>query len=1725
MNIFEFRNQLIENYQKYVRSFIEIRDERIRKEVERNWQEGFLWPDPLIQLNPSFEPGESIEELVNQQVLHQKCGQIFRIKKDVNDLGKTLRLHKHQSEAIKIAQTGANYVLTTGTGSGKSLAYIIPIVDFVLKHGSGKGIKAIIIYPMNALANSQFQELTKFLKYGFTEGREPVTFEKYTGQEDEEKRVQIIANPPDILLTNYVMLELILTRPNERQLVRAAVGLKFLVLDELHTYRGRQGADVAYLVRRVREMLSAEEMQCIGTSATLASEGSFPEQQAQIAEVATKIFGAPIKPEHIIGETLTRLTPDKDLNDPEFIQQLRERILTPEIQLPTTFEEFRHDPLAIWIESTFGVRREPNSGRLVRVPPRNITGEQGAAQELHKLTGVPLEQCVRAIQEGLLAGYACEPNPDTGFPPFAFRLHQFIGKGETVFASLENERNRYITLKGQQFVPGDRTKLLYPIVFCRECGQEYYSVQKISEDEPKYSRWAPRNPGDRIQDVDGEVGYLYMNSKNPWPENLRDLIERLPDEWLEERDGKIVIRKERRKLLPENLKLAPDGTPSEDGIDCTYIQAPFRFCLHCGAAYSIRQKKDFPKLATLSSEGRSTATTILTLSAIRYMQKENLFSPQARKLLSFTDNRQDASLQAGHFNDFVQVGLLRAALYRALEEAGEKGLRYDEIAEHVFDALDLPQENYAQKPDVRFKALDDTRQALKNVFGYRIYADLRRGWRITSPNLEQTGLLEVHYQSLDELARAEDLWEKSHPVLRDASPQDRMYILKVLLDFMRRELAIRVNFLDRNFQERIKQQSQQFLKWPWAIDEDEKPIYSAILYPRSRRKKDYQGNVYLSPRGGFGLFLKRARKLAISSGVLNSEDVQKIICELLENLRRAGIVHVVDEPRTPDDVPGYQLDASAIIWKAGDGSRAYHDPIRVPNESALGGRTNPFFVKYYKDIAFELKNIEAREHTAQVPYEYRVKREEKFKKGELPVLFCSPTMELGVDIAELNVVNMRNVPPTPANYAQRSGRAGRSGQPALVFTYCSAGNSHDQYFFKRPQLMVAGAVTPPRLDLANEDLVRSHIHAIWLAQSGVDLGKSLKEILDVNGEHPTLSLNSEIKFQIRSPGVKSQAFLHAKRVLYTVLDELKQSDWYYDEWLEDVLNNIENSFEKACERWRTLYRSALSLAKAQDKIIRDASRSPEEKERAKRVRGEAESQLRLLTEIENVVQSDFYSYRYFASEGFLPGYNFPRLPISAYIPGRRVKQQDEFLSRPRFLAISEFGPRAIVYHEGSKYIIHKVMMPLEDNGGFSTIRAKICDHCGYLHPVTDGDGPDLCEVCHTMLPPAFTNLFRMQNVSTRRRERISSDEEERMQLGYEMLTGIRFVQHGAGYSYQIAEVLWQDKTIVTLKYGNTATIWRMNLGWRRRKIKSQYGFLLDVDKGIWEKNEALEDNDAEDVLSNRVQRVIPFVEDRKNCLVLEPAEMLSIQQMATLQAALKNAIQVVFQLEDQELAAEPLPDHKNRRKILFYEAAEGGAGVLRQLVSDAQAMREVAAKALEICHFNPDSGEDLRRAPKAREDCEAACYNCLMSYGNQWDHELLDRLLIRDILMQLKDATMRISPVSMSPEEHLDRLKRLCGSDLERQWLDFLYKHNYRLPSKAQPLISACKTRPDFIYEKERVVVYIDGPHHLFHQRRERDRMQEECLEDRGYRVIRFGQFDDWEKIIKQYPSVFGSGK
>ncbi len=1724
MDVFDLRDELIREYGSYVTSFIRILDPRIRSCVDEAIGQGLLWPEPLIQLNPAFESGVWIDELVDRGVLHAACARIFRTKSGGDPHGRGLRLHRHQEDAIEAAREGRNYVLTTGTGSGKSLAYIIPIVDAVLREGGGRGrIRAIVVYPMNALANSQEGELSKFLRIGCDEGREQVRFARYTGQESQEERDRIMAAPPDILLTNYMMMELILTRPKESRLIAAAKDLRFLVLDELHTYRGRQGADVAMLVRRVREATHAARLQHIGTSATLAGPGTFDEQRAEVARVATLLFGSPFEPRDVIGETLRRATRERDAADPSFAADLRARLVGG-AEPPASAAAFLADPLASWIESTFGLRKERGTDRLLRARPRSIRGESGAAPELARLTSLPPEDCAGAIRDCLRIGHSLH-RPDTRSPIFAFRLHQFISRGDAVYASIGPEDTRYLTVHAQRTTPDSQHDILLPLCFCRECGQAYYSVSRrngaLKDGAPP--PFEPRELSDDRRTEDRQAGFLYLSATDPWPDDTATRNERLPDDWLEERRGVMRIRDTQEDHVPRALAVAPDGRESADGVRCWFVPAPFRFCLACGVTYEGRQRSDFGKLGTLGSEGRSTATTILCLELIQSLRNDTALPAEARKLLSFTDNRQDASLQAGHFNDFVEVALLRSALFRAARDAGPGGLRHDVLPQAVFDALGLPIEAYAPDPEVKYQRLDDTRHALRNVLGYHLYLDLRRGWRLTSPNLEQCGLLEIRYLSLDELAADESVWSGRHAVLAAAAPSLRSHVAKVLLDHMHRELAIKVDYLNPRVQEQIRQQSSQHLVPPWALDENDTLAKASIVFPCAETKGKPEGAIFLSPRGGFGQFLRRRETFGRSEPRLTLAETETILCDLLDALRIAGLVEVASRASSMTDVPGYQVPASAMVWVAGDGSRPFHDPIRVPRLPEGGSRTNPFFVRFHETTAAALTHLEAREHTAQVPSDLRMEREDRFRRGHLPILYCSPTMELGVDIADLNAVNLRNVPPTPANYAQRSGRAGRSGQPALVFTYCSGGSPHDRYYFKRPEDMIAGAVATPSIDVANEDLLRAHVQAIWLAETGQDLQSSLADILDVGTDTPTLRLLDSVRDHLAQDGAVRRAAARSRRVLDSLADDLRRADWWTERWLEDQLAHVLLRFDEACDRWRELYRAALDQTKAQNRIIQDASRTPADKASAQRLRREAEAQLSLLADRQSVAQSDFYSYRYFASEGFLPGYSFPRLPLSAFIPARRKtrSERDDFVSRPRFLAISEFGPRSIIYHEGARYEINRAILPVGDED-IATGRAKLCPACGYLHPIREGDGPELCETCAAPLAPPLSSLFRLRNVSTKRRDRITCDEEERLRFGFELQTAIRFADNDGRPRCVSASARYGDRTLATLRYGQAATLWRLNAGRRRRSEGGQPGFMLDLERGYWAADRDDSGDADTDPMSARRARVIPYVEDHRNCLLFSPAGAFPPAVIASLQSALKGAIRTLYQLEDSELAVEPLPTAADRRLILLYEAAEGGAGVLARLIDRPESLAGVAARALELCHFEPATGKDQKRAPRARENCGLACYDCLMSYSNQPDHPLLDRHSIRDLLLDLSRAAVLVSPSERSRAEHLDHLLRQTGSDLERRFLRFLETHHLRLPSAAQFLVEACRTRPDFSYADSQTLVYIDGPPHEYPDRQARDRRQTGCLEDLGYTVIRLADESRWPEAVAAFPGVFG---
>jgi len=463
-------------------------------------------------------------------------------------------------------------------------------------------------------------------------------------------------------------------------------------------------------------------------------------------------------------------------------------------------------------------------------------------------------------------------------------------------------------------------------------------------------------------------------------------------------------------------------------------------------------------------------------------------------------------------------------------------------------------------------------------------------------------------------------------------------------------------------------------------------------------------------------------------------------------------------------------------------------------------------------------------------------------------------MELGVDISQLNAVYLRNVPPTPSNYAQRSGRSGRSGQPSIVIAYCGFRSPHDQYFFKNPEKMVSGVVDPPVLDLGNEELILSHLHSVWLAETGQKLNESIAGILDRNEEK--LPLLPELVQTMNTEAVHRRTHLRAQHILGALHDDLtpERAPWFSPEWLDRVMRRTFRDFDSALDRWRTLFLSTQGQMNRSHAVTSNPAASKKDRDEAKLRYDEANSQMNILLASSDALNSDFYTYRYLANQGFLPGYNFPRLPLLAYIPGKRERTgQNVFLARPRFLALSEFGPNSLIYHEGSHYRVHKVILGVREEEGtgkkenLPVHRLRICPVCGYGHFDHEIE-VERCVSCGELLSGGrfLTNLYRIENVSTRRLDRITSDEEERERQGFELITTFQFSRSDNAQNLIRAEIFDEEGEILSLTFSHSSRISRLNLGRRRRKNPEIFGFPIDLRSGQWKKNEDEPEANPED---------------------------------------------------------------------------------------------------------------------------------------------------------------------------------------------------------------------------------------------------------------------------------------
>jgi len=1669
-SVFDLHEEVMRDYEKFFFSYLRINDQRVREFVETELREKKrLWPEPLIQLSPAYRRAGSIEDLAREGLVEPETAEIFRHPSS----GRPHNLYQHQREAVERAREGKSFVVTSGTGSGKSFCYFIPIVDAVLRRPQARRPLALIVYPMNALANSQLEELRSLDKaYRERTGKEfPVTYARYTGETSEEERQKIRENPPHILMTNYMMLELMMVRAEDRPLFQSSSETPvdddapfFLVFDELHTYRGRQGADVAFLIRRLRARFARKNVIHIGTSATMVAhrQATPAEERRVVADFATNFFGWPIDPtKGVIVETLEAVTQGGNPGKEELAESF-------DMPLPDEPEKFCRHPLGRWVEHAFGIIEE-SGGILRRRTPRTLTD---AARELSTICERSEEECRRKLQEVLLRGAVLRGA--LGRNLFSFKLHQFISQGQWVYATLEPPDKREFTLE-PRLLTGENSKRWLPLCFCRQCGHEYYRVR-----EEDNCFVAPDEENRR------EVSYLTFVS--PDHQVIDDI---LPEEWLGDNGKPSATWKDR---IPQKVWVLPDGSysriPKEGAMPMWRQVGGFYLCVHCRESYDDR-KREYAKLASLSSEGRSSATTVLALSFLRHAKRSNDdinrdtnatgINP---KLLTFTDNRQDASLQAGHFNDFVQVLYVRGGLYQALAKDGQ--LNSGNVARRVVEEMGLPLSAYAKSADLDPDSYEGqkVKDAFTDLIEYRVYEDLAREWRVSVPNLEDVGLLEIAYEGLESLCEDESFFGEGLEKLRQLSSDDRCRVLRNFLERFRKKLSINAPLLKkRERQKELINNVELRLNDYWGFEpgqlgERELRRAPAFVRPTQGKRRHPKEEYKITASSALGKLVRESLKLH------SPQECEKVLERLLELLCQQGFLE--------REGSSYWLNAGVLVWRLG-------------KAAATPCQRGEFFRDLYTR-GIDLQGYEAREHTAQVvaPGE-RERRERRFRGEEEPplcYLVCSPTMELGINIAELDVVHMRNVPPTPANYAQRSGRAGRQGNPGLVFVYCAANSYHDQFFFKHREDMVAGSVRAPRLDLENKALRRQHIHAEWLAELRLPLSKSLSQVIDLDKE--SLPLCDNVRASLKLPDAKRAELIKRLEKVF-VEDCAEGSPEELIEWLSEVVNASPVDFNAAFDRWRKLYKSVqLQLSKGQSL---QRSRDTTEQEQGNRIVKEAQRQQNLLLQQDvSPEESDFYPYRYLASEGFLPGYNFPALPVRAWVPRG---ERGEFISRPRFVAVTELAPRNLVYHEGLTW---EVAGFLEGNLSDRFMTIKTCTCCGaYETPEHDR-----CPLCDSLWDPqtsSFHELLEMPNVRLKRLRRITCNDEERLRSGFLGFFTYRFDKREAH------RAIVRDR--LTLEYAPSAEIMIVNAGW---EVEGAKGFAVKLSTGEVPRKEATKGGN--EILtkgdSSDIKTVELAVKDYQNLLRLHllDAKLRNDQTFeTTLKYALERSFEHMFQLEDAELKAECVGTDENRM-LIFYETAEGGAGALKRLIELPDALAEAAREALRLLHFDPETGDDCAG------DAHRACYECLLNFSNQREARFLDRHAVKDFLLGLTGCIVEQQYAKRSRKEHYEwLLSRIDpNSQLEKRLLEYLYQYGHKLPDECQYGLPEPRCVVDFFY-KPNVCVFCDGSVHDALYQQKRDQEIRSALQVRGLRVIAIRYDSDLQEQIAKYPEVFGEGK
>jgi hypothetical protein len=1049
-------------YLRYLRSLFPIREAALAAALDAAiTSDDALTKGPLLEITPPYAPGATLEQLVDEGLL---CHGLNDVSGEAMPFDRPL--YRHQEQAVRKLSAGRNVVVATGTGSGKTESFLIPILDELARQHAagtlGPGVRALLLYPMNALANDQVKRLR-----GVLAGAPHMTFGRYTGDTPQDSRKaleafevdnpgqerlvnellsreEMRATPPHILLTNYAMLEYLLLRPLDVDLFEGehAGTWRFVVVDEAHVYDGARGAELAMLLRRLVDRVgTGQKLQCIATSATVGGES----RPADVTSFAADLFDAPFD------------FADGDPSRQDLVRATR--VAEPEgdpwgpLQ-PEQYTQFQGRPTDLLEEARRQGCVETEPGRALSLERRVRALKELLSDGPRPLSDVsthvfPSHDDAVSLTSALV-NLGASTRDGMGAAAVSARYHLFARATEGAFACL-SDAGPHVSLSRRERC-AECSAAAFEFGGCKRCGTVYlagridrigaHSVFRARRSLAERPTWLALSQAVGHGDEDDEV--LEEQRSSDVDEAL--LCARCGALYTEPRS-----RCDNSGCTSDQLRVVQRtrGAKSE-----------LRQCVTCGGRGA--------GIVRLFESGSDAAVAVLTTALYQELPPADggdmaARPGQGRKLLLFSDSRQSAAFFAPYLEDSYAAVQRRRLVLQGLtagDSAGD-GLRSNDLVFHVTKAADA----------VGVFQRRETRQTKERAAALWLHQELLSLDERLS--LEGLGLVQLHLER-------EPSWTVPPALLQLGLAEDESWaLLGELVRTLKQQGAVTTS-------EDVDPSDE-------AFDPRRGPIWVRELGSESKRKV----LSWLPTRGS-------NRRVDYLSRVLAALGRDDDPVSVLAGVWRVLTLGQPKEWLRAETQPGIgavrRLDHTWLQWRlthpadelqrcdrcrriaavsvrgvcATTGCSGTMAPWRLPGKEDR----DHYRVLYQSMLPVPMR---VQEHTAQWTNEEASKIQQQFVKGELNALSCSTTFELGVDVGELQSVVLRNMPPTTANYIQRAGRAGRrTDSAALVLTYAQR-RSHDLTRFAEPERMIAGDVRAPFVPLGNERIDRRHAQSVTMA--------------------------------------------------------------------------------------------------------------------------------------------------------------------------------------------------------------------------------------------------------------------------------------------------------------------------------------------------------------------------------------------------------------------------------------------------------------------------------------------------------------------------------------------------------------------------------------------------------------------------------------------------------------------